>query len=116
MFCDTVVPFAQDIRSSFCFFEIFNFNLFLLRCWIHLDRLAIFLHSSPDIVVVKFCILFFVNSFVKKKIADVDLSSEVPMVVALDKNMYKSPGQVRSIFIVPGCTMMQGIGCPGPHV
>ena len=36
----------------------------------------------------------------KKKIADVDLSSGVPMVVALDKNMYKSPGQVRSIFIV----------------
>ncbi len=52
----------------------------------------------------------------KKKIADVDLSSGVPMVVALDKNMYKSPGQVRSIIIVPGCTMMQGIGCPGPHV
>ena len=52
----------------------------------------------------------------KKKIADVDLSSGVPMVVALDKNMYKRPGQVRSIFIVPVCTMMQGIGCPGAHV
>jgi hypothetical protein len=51
-----------------------------------------------------------------KKNAYVDLSSGVPMVVALVKNMYKSPGQVRSIFIDPGCTMMQGIGCPGPHV
>ena len=67
-------------------------------------------------LLLSFIFFFFVNSFVKKKIADVDLSSGVLMVVALDKNMYKSPGQVRSIFIVPGCTMMQGIGCPGPHV
>ncbi len=36
----------------------------------------------------------------KKNIADVDLSSGVPMVVVLDKNMYKSPGQQCSIFIV----------------
>jgi hypothetical protein len=92
MSCDTVAFFAQDI-FCFCFFDILIFKLFLLWCCIHLKCLLIFLHSYPGVVVARLFILFLVNLFVKKNVADVNLSSGVPMVVALDKNMYKSPRQ-----------------------
>ncbi len=83
--------------------------MFFHRYAIHLVLFLTFMHSFKSFVVVRLLTLSMFMSLLQKNSPDFERSSGVPIVVGLDANMYKRPGQQCSIFLGPGCTIMHGI-------
>jgi hypothetical protein len=70
----------------------------------------IFSVSVPFLVCVILLILALFTLLLQKNSADLNLFRGVPIVVALDMNIYSSPGHKSSIVFFPGLTTIKGIG------
>ena len=99
------------------FFLLFGTSILYLCCckyFIHCLLFFIFSVSIPFFVCVILLILALFMLLLQKNIANLKRFWGVPIVVALEINIYNSPGHKSSIDFFPGFTTIRGIVWFGP--
>jgi hypothetical protein len=114
--CDWGIFIFSTHFIKFCFLLVDILVLYECCCryFIHFLLFLIFSVSVPFLVFVILLILALFMLLLQKNSADLNRFCGVPIVVALNMNIYSSPGHNSSIDFFPGLTTIQGIGWFGP--
>jgi hypothetical protein len=103
--------FCWPILALFSFGDqIYLFHIYVVLGILSIFFFFIFSVSVPFLVHVMLLILVLFMLLVQKNSAELNRFSGVPIVVALEMNIYNNPGHNSSIDFFPELTTIHGIG------